>query len=299
MDASDYDPVECPVEGCAERDAVRAVAAHVANTDDAGHAWDRLEYDGARDFVMTEKRRQRDGQDRTQASGGDAGSTATATSAEGGFQRASEVASTEQSESEASGSDATEADATDDSGQDATDAEIERSGSPTEPDPEPFDLGFEEDALVLLDLVREYEADTLEGLDNEQLVNLYTLLSNLKSAADDARKDVRDALTDRVKSDRAVHGDLGTVQRKTRQRRSLRDEVAVEAAVRQADVDPDDLRSFDKRKVGDVVDDGDLDEDAVFEVSESSYVRKADADDYRRHQRYLRLDDDLRSLVEE
>ncbi|NHN61013.1 MULTISPECIES: hypothetical protein [Halorussus] len=62
-DATDYDPVECPVSDCAYRDAVRSVAAHVGRTDGDGHSWDRLAYEGARDFVETEKRRQRDGSD--------------------------------------------------------------------------------------------------------------------------------------------------------------------------------------------------------------------------------------------
>lgn len=55
---SEYDPVYCPVDGCAYEDAVRSVAAHVSGTDDGDHEWDRLGYDGALGFVKEEKRRQ-------------------------------------------------------------------------------------------------------------------------------------------------------------------------------------------------------------------------------------------------
>lgn len=55
---SEYEPVYCPVDGCAYEDAVRSVAAHVSGTDDGDHEWDRLGYDGALGFVKEEKRRQ-------------------------------------------------------------------------------------------------------------------------------------------------------------------------------------------------------------------------------------------------
>ncbi|MFC7081707.1 hypothetical protein [Halorussus caseinilyticus] len=69
-DASDYEPVECPVSDCTYRDAIRPVAAHVGRSDDDGHSWDRLGYGGARDFVETEKRRQQQADD-----GGQSGSS--------------------------------------------------------------------------------------------------------------------------------------------------------------------------------------------------------------------------------
>ncbi len=182
-DATDYDPVGCPVSDCAYRDAVRSVAAHVAGADDDAHAWDRLGYAGARDFVETEKRRQR------QQGGAGGGSSDGASSSPNDGRSTGDGDST--------GGTATDGTAT------------------AEEDEQPFELGFERDALVLLELAREYDLSSLEDLGTWQLADLYSLLADLKNSADDARQEVRDELLEHVSEDRTIPADLGSVSRTT------------------------------------------------------------------------------------
>lgn len=262
MDTTDFDPVGCPVADCEFREAVRDVAAHVSRADDADHSWDRLGYSNARDFVMTEKRRQM----------GD-GETPAANAVAVG----------------------SEADAEGDAGTD-TDAD-ETAPDASEDAPEPFELGFEREAMVLFQVARESDFDSLDDLDVFELVDLYTLLSDLKGSAEAARKDVRDALLEEVHDDREIPSDLGSVRRQTYRRRSLKDEESVRTVLRDADVDPESVRSFDKSKLKDAVEDGDLEAEAVFDFEETTQIRKAGVDDEQRRRRFEELPDDLREFV--
>jgi hypothetical protein len=255
-DATDYDPVGCPVSDCTYRDAVRSVAGHVGRSDDDDHSWDRLGYDGARDFVMTEKRRQR------------------------GVLNADET-NAETDTAEAAGTD--------------------RSTPHESPEIEDadFELGFERDALVLLELARKYDLSSLEDLGTAQLADLYSLLADLKNSADDARKEVRDALLKEVREDGTISADLGSVNRATYEYRRVRDERAVRDALAAADVDPEEVRSFDKSKLRDAIEESGLSEDAVFDIEERPQIRISDSNDDRREERFDRLDSEIRSLADE
>lgn len=257
-DASDYDPVECPVADCEYRDGIRSVAGHVSGADDPDHSWSRLGFDGAREFVMAEKRRQRDGD------------------GAGGVDDADDIDAGPSPRDESAGDD----------GGDAGDEE-------------PFELGFEREALLAVDLVDEYDAESLDDLDPFQLANLYSLLADLRSSADDARAAVRDALLSKVRDDREVPSDFGSVRRETHERRRLKDEEEVAAAVETADVDPEEVRSFDASKLREAVEESDLDESAVFDVEERTQIRKGSVDDERRRERFERLPDEVRSFAED
>ncbi|KZN24739.1 hypothetical protein A4G99_10400 [Haladaptatus sp. R4] len=255
----EYDPTTCPVEGCEYEDAIRSVAAHVSRSSDDGHSWDALDYDGAREFVMSEKRRQH-------AESG--GATATGNGAEdtGGESAASTPAPT----------------------------------LPPEDPPEfGLDLDFVRDVLVLFDAVEEYDVDSLDELDTFRLVNLYTLLSDVSSSADDARKEVRDKLLEVVQDDRRVESDFGAVKRTTHKRRNLKDERTVADHLEAAGIDPEEARSFDTKKVKKLVAERGLDESSVFDIEKRTYVRKSGADDERRRKAYNRLDPELRALVDD
>lgn len=233
----EYDPVECPVADCDHEDDVRSVAAHVARTDDPDHAWDRLGYEGAREFVMAQKSDQRE-------------------------------------ESEA----------------------VQRT------DPEAvqrFDLEVGRDALVLLDIVKSYDFDSLSDLDVFQLTNLYTLCSHLQSSADTSRQEVRDVLLEAIHDDREVESDLGTIQRRTYERREVRDDQTVERVLREEGIDPDSVRSYDTEKLDEAVEENDIDRDAIFEVEERQQIRRAGVNDDQRYDRFEKLDAELRSLVGE
>ncbi|WP_137286451.1 hypothetical protein [Halorussus salinisoli] len=264
-DATDYDPVECPVSDCTYRDAIRPVAAHVGRSDDEGHEWDRLGYGGARDFVETEKRRQRQ-------AGGQASAATTTDSSSTNAASTTSTATTSET--------ADESEATD------------------EPEP-PFELGFEREALVLLKLVSEYDLSSLDALGTGQLADLYSLLADLKNSAEDARKEVRDALLDELHEDGTLSADLGSVERRTYEYRRTRDESDVRRALVDAGVNPESVRSFDEGKLRDAIEETDLDEDAVFDVDERAQIRISDSNDDRRREQFERLDAEIRSLVED
>ncbi|UPW02004.1 hypothetical protein M0R88_07890 [Halorussus gelatinilyticus] len=303
-DATDYDPVGCPVSDCEYRDAVRSVAAHVAEADDDAHEWDRLGYAGARNFVETEKRRQRQNGGGGSNSSSDGGSSdpssnggpstgesstgenprdpADGAAGSGGFTAASQV----------SGSDA---------GSSGGKSEPSGGGSDTADaaDETPFELGFERDALVLLELAREYDLSSLDDLGTWQLADLYSLLADLKNSADDARKEVRDELLENVREERTVAADLGSVSRTTYNYRRVADETTVHRALADAGVDPEEVRSFDKSKLKDAIEETDLEEDDVFDVDERPTIRISDSHDDQRRRHFERLDDEVRSLADD
>jgi len=84
-----------------------------------------------------------------------------------------------------------------DSGDDAETTEEER----TEPD-----LDVYADALLLIDALERHEAEVLEDIETDALVNLYTLLSDVQRNANDLRQDVADVLLNRLHHDRPVSG---------------------------------------------------------------------------------------------
>ena len=249
-DATDFAPVDCPVGDCTYRDAVRSVAGHVSGTNDDAHSWDRLGYDGAREFVMAEKRRQRS-----------------------------------------------------DAGPSRSDPESAATPGASEPssdlDDSDFELGFERDALVLLHLASEYDLSSLDDLGTYQLADLYSLLADVKNAAEDARQEVRDALLEQVRENRTLAADLGSVERRTYTDRQLEDEATVRHALADAGVDPQSVRSFDESKLRDAVEATDLDENAVFDVEERAQIRIADSNDESRRQQFDRLDREVRELADD
>jgi hypothetical protein len=307
-DATDYDPVGCPVSDCEYRDAVRSVAAHVARADDDAHEWDRLGYAGARDFVETEKRRQRQtgggagssgSTKRTDSTGGTA-TDGTATNGTTPADTATEETTTaEETRDPAAGAAGSgEFTAASQSADDSAGGESESSEGTPDADA-PFELGFERDALVLLELAREYDLSSLEDLGTWQLADLYSLLADLKNSADDARQDVRDELLENVSEDRTIPADLGSVSRTTYNYRQVADEARVHRALADAGVDPEEVRSFDKSKLKDAIEETDLDEDDVFDVDERPTIRISESHDDRRRRHFERLDDEIRSLADD
>jgi hypothetical protein len=249
-ETTDYDPVTCPASDCTYHDAVRSVAGHVGRSDDDAHSWDRLGYDGARDFVMTEKRRQRGELDTTKAD-------------------------TEEMDQQDHSRESPETEASD------------------------FELGFERDALVLLELARKYDLSSLDSLGTAQLADLYSLLADLKNSSEAARKEVRDELLKEVHQDGTISADLGSVNRTTYEYRQLRDEERIRTALDDADVDPEEVRGFDKSKLKDAIEDSGLDEDAVFNIEERPQIRISESNDDRRTERFERLESEIRSLADD
>jgi hypothetical protein len=149
------------------------------------------------------------------------------------------------------------------------------------------------DALLLLDALERHDPTAFSDIETPGLINLYTLLSDVQRNANDLRKDVSDALLDRVGHDRPVHGQYGSVQRTTRRQRSLKDDEDVLAALEDAGIDREQVLGVDREKVDEALDVVELPESAVYETDESEYVRKAEVDEKRKETRLQGLKDRL------
>ncbi|EMA48626.1 hypothetical protein C450_19486 [Halococcus salifodinae DSM 8989] len=149
------------------------------------------------------------------------------------------------------------------------------------------------DTLLLIDALEREEMSALGKVETPALVNLYTLLSDVQRNANDLRQDVTDVLLNRVQHDRSAHGQYGSVQRTTRQNRSLKDDETVLDAFEGTGIDHEQVMGIDREKVDKALEVVSVPESAVYDVSESEYVREADVDDERKETRLQGLKDRL------
>ncbi|GAA0469499.1 hypothetical protein MUK72_20030 (plasmid) [Halococcus dombrowskii] len=149
------------------------------------------------------------------------------------------------------------------------------------------------DMLLLIDVFERENMSALEGVETPILVNLYTLLSDVQRNANDLRQDVTDVLLEHVGHDRPVHGQYGLVQRTTRRNRSLKDDETVLEAFAETGIDREQLLGVDRNKVEEALDVVSVSESAVYDVSESEYVHKAEVDEERKETRLQGLKDRL------
>jgi hypothetical protein len=165
---------------------------------------------------------------------------------------------------------------------------------PTETDDrtEP-DVGVYADALLLIDELERHDPTSMDTLDTETLIDLYTLLSDVQRGANDLRKDIADTLLDRVHHDQPVHAQYGSVQRTSRRSKSLKDDTEVLAALEDAGIDRDRVLGVDPDKVDDALDVTDLHEQDVYDIDERAYVRKADVNEDVKETRLQGLKDRL------
>ena len=172
------------------------------------------------------------------------------------------------------------------------------------------DVAVYRDALLLIDALERHDVTALEEVETAGLVNIYTLLSDVQRNADDLRTTVAEVLLDRLHHDQPVSGQFGSVQRTSRRRRSLKDEEAVLEVLEEAGIDRAQVTSVDASKVDDALEVTDVSEQAVYEIDESEYVRKAEVDEAEKETRLQGLKtqlaavdsedaDDLRAEIEE
>ncbi len=155
------------------------------------------------------------------------------------------------------------------------------------------DLDIYADTLLLIDALERHDVTTLEEMETDALVNLYTLLSDVQRDANDLRQDVADVLLSRLHHDRPVSGPFGSVQRTTRRNRSLKDDEEVLETLEDAGIDRERVLGVDRNKVDDALDVTELSESDVYDIKESEYVRKAEVDEERKETRLQGLKDQL------
>lgn len=122
----------------------------------------------------------------------------------------------------------------------------------------------------------DFDPADVEGVETERLADLYGLAARAKSVFDQRRTELRDELLDRVETDRRVDGRYASVQRGTRRRRTAKDEPTVFETVERAGIDRDEVVALDTSALRDLVDEGRIEEKAVFDVEGQAYVRVGD-----------------------
>jgi len=161
------------------------------------------------------------------------------------------------------------------------------------------DLAVYSDALLLIDALERTTPTDLSGMETPELINLYTLLSDVQRNANDLRQDVRRVLLNRLHHDQPVHGQYGSVQRTTRRNRSLKDDEAVLEALEDAGIARERVMGVDRDKVDDALAATDLSETDVYDIEEREYVRKAEVDEEVKETRLQGLKDQLATAAED
>jgi hypothetical protein len=118
----------------------------------------------------------------------------------------------------------------------------------------------------LADALEPHDPADLGGMGTPAFVNLYTLLSDLQRNANELRRDVRSIFLDRRHHDRPVSGQYGSVQRTSRQNRSMRDEEEVLEMLESEGFDRERVTTVDTSKVDDAPDLTELSESNLFET---------------------------------
>jgi len=158
------------------------------------------------------------------------------------------------------------------------------------------DLPLYSDSLLLIDALERYDPTALETMETAELVNLYTLYSDVQRNANDLRQNVRSLLLDRLHHDQPVHGQYGSVQRTSRRNRTLKDDETVLKLLEAQGIDYERVTSVDASKVDDALKVTDLSVSELYEINESQYVRKADVDEEWKESRHQGLKDHLAAV---
>ncbi|MDR5674750.1 hypothetical protein RH858_16630 [Halalkaliarchaeum sp. AArc-GB] len=155
------------------------------------------------------------------------------------------------------------------------------------------DLDIYADTLLLVDALERHDVATLDDMETDALVNLYTLLSDVQRNANEFRKNVADVLLNRLHHDRPVSGPYGSVQRTTRRNRTLKDEQEVLEILEEAGIDQQRVMSVDRNKIDEALEVTELSESDVYEIDEREYVRKAEVDEEVKQTRLQGLKEQL------
>jgi len=178
------------------------------------------------------------------------------------------------------------------------DADLTVEGQNPELTREEPDLPLYSDSLLLIDALERYEPTDLETMETAELVNLYTLCSDVQRNADDLRQQIRSLLLDRLHHDQPVYGQYGSVQRTSRRNRTLKDDETVLEILEDQGIDRERVTTVDRSKVDEALEVTDLSESDLYEIDESQYVRKADVDEERKESRLQGLKDQLAAVDE-
>jgi len=111
-------------------------------------------------------------------------------------------------------------------------------------------------------------------METSELVNLYTLCSDVQRNADDLRQNVRSLLLDRLHHDQPVHGQYGSVQRTSRRNRRLKDDETVLERLEDQGIDRERVTTVDTSKVDEALEVTGLSESDLYGSTKASTSTK-------------------------
>lgn len=153
-----------------------------------------------------------------------------------------------------------------------------------------------DDAVLLADLLERYDLSAPASLPSSALVDAYVLLSDTGRGASRLRRSVGESLLEHIGPDASLHGGFGTVRRTSRRRRRLRDEGTVLSALDEAGIPHEWVLGVDREKLDVVLAVTGLEEAAVYDASEQTYVQKTAVEEGEKQRRLQGLRDRLASL---
>lgn len=123
-----------------------------------------------------------------------------------------------------------------------------------------------DDAILLVDALGRHDLEDVGSIPPETLADVYVLLSDVQRGSNDLRKEVGDHLLEHVGPDGRLHGQFGTVQRTTRNRRRLREVDVIFEALDDRNIPREWVMGIAREKLDVVLAVTDLEEDAVYDV---------------------------------
>ena len=163
----------------------------------------------------------------------------------------------------------------------------------TETTREEPDLPLYSDSLFLIDALERYNLTDLSAMETSELVNLYTLCSDVQRNANHLRQEVRSILLDRLHHDQPVHGQYGSVQQTSRRNQTVKDNKTVLKLLENKGINRERVTTVDASKVDEALEVFERSESDLYEIEKSQYVRKADVDEQHKESRLQGLKDQL------
>ncbi len=137
----------------------------------------------------------------------------------------------------------------------------------------PLRTSTADDELTQFQQALEITPSETQELDIDTLVDLYGLAARAKSRFEDRRTTIRDELLARLDGDGHFEGQYASVDRETHRRRTVKSEETVRPALQRNDIDPATVMKLDSSALRELVDEGELSEQEIFEITHRGQVR--------------------------
>ncbi|WP_435365992.1 hypothetical protein [Haloarchaeobius sp. DYHT-AS-18] len=153
-----------------------------------------------------------------------------------------------------------------------------------------------DDTLLLADMLDRFEDAEFQTIPDNDLVDLYVLLSDVQHGANDLRKAVGETLLGHIGPEDRLHGPFGTVTRVRRKARSLKREDRILSELDKHDVPRKWVLGVVPDKLDVVVAATDIEEEDVYDIEPLEYVQKTVTESAKKQTRLQGIEDRIAVL---